>query len=692
MAHTKRKGKKSSRASSPGAASTSSTRASSRSAATAGSDGETPDIECPPRPRDVESEGYFDSDEEEGALNRSGRVPLEWYENEDHIGYTVDGEKLGKELDSTEIGKLLFNSDNPDAWRTIVDVRNNRTIRLTDDDLKIISRIRKGMYPSENYNQEDLYVDFGNEDAIHPVSYKPPKKANFMPSKFEAAKIKRLVRLIKSGKLVVKKDEGEPEEEPVEDIWQDCIYQVDPKTARRGRHHEIAPPKAPLPTHSESYNPPEEYLLDEKETEEWLQTEPEDRKMDYLPQKFDCLRKVGSYQNLILERFRRCLQLYLCPRAVKLKMNVDPESLYPKLPDINTLRPFPTRPSVDHRVSNTRKVSVDSTGRWLALASVDTIWITSVMNGRVFDRLEGFSEIFDLRWHPHHPILVVSHGSTMSFVAIELPNLRLQREAQPSSPKKASEGDNKSTYEKALELIRPANETGDWRAERFGRHEGLSVDHVDELHHLSIHPQGNYVVGVSPHSREAGKQCVIYCLTKRTFIRVGNKMSNNAIRLAMFHPTEPKLILGLRKGIRLYNLKVKNEKLESEGEKLSGVDFPVAMHLNRNAQLLCVADENSNVALFDLNVGTFPYKKFQFTGERIVSVEFHRTFPLLLVASSAGVVHVIHISVPDDLSRDPVIVPLKDLKTTPAKLTEAKWHNEEPWLFTTGPKCGTMWA
>lgn len=111
---------------------------------------------------------------------------------------------------------------------------------------------------------------------IHPVSYKPPKKANFLPSKFEAAKIKRylgmyflssdprLVELIRSGKLVVKDPDAEPPEEPIEDVWKDCIYQVDPKTARRGRQHDITPPKIPLPTHSESYNPPEEYLLDEE--------------------------------------------------------------------------------------------------------------------------------------------------------------------------------------------------------------------------------------------------------------------------------------------------------------------------------------------------------------------------------------------------------------------------------------------
>lgn len=505
-----------------------------------------------------------------------------------------------------------------------------------------------------------------------------------MKSKFEAAKIKRLVKLIKSGKLVVKKDE-EIEEEQIEDIWEDCIYQVDPKTARRGRQHEVTPPKIPLPTHSESYNPPEEYLLDEEEKQEWLDTEPEERKMNYLPQQFDCLRKVGSYANLIVERFRRCQQLYMFPRAVKLKMNVDPESLYPKLPDVNTLRPFPTRTSVEYRVPGTRTLAIDGSGSWVALAADNMVAICSVMNGRIVEKVEGFQNIFDICWHPRYPILIVAHGSTISFVAIELPNLRAHG-SQEQSAKKASE----NPYDKAKELIALETETEAWRSTHHGKHLGLSVDHVDEINRIAVHPQGNYIVGISPHSRDSTNQCVIYCLTKKSFIRVANKMSNNSIRMAMFHPTEPKLILGLRKGIRMYNLKVKNEKLETEGEKLNGVDFPVSMHLNRDSQILVVATENANVVIFDLNIGTYPYKKLLFPNENLVKVEFHRSLPLLLVASSTGVIHLFHITSPEDLSKDPVIVPLKDLQTSNVK--DAIWHKKEPWLFTSSEKYSLMWA
>ena len=45
----------------------------------------------------------------------------------------------------------------------------------------------------------------------------------------------------------------------------------------------------------------------------------------------------------MVPRFTRCLDLYLCPRSLKMRMNVDPASLLPQLPNPKDLRPFPTQ-------------------------------------------------------------------------------------------------------------------------------------------------------------------------------------------------------------------------------------------------------------------------------------------------------------------------------------------------------------
>jgi ribosome biogenesis protein ERB1 len=72
----------------------------------------------------------------------------------------------------------------------------------------------------------------------------------------------------------------------------------------------------------ESYNTPSEYLLTPQEEEEWKNMDPEDRPHNFLPQKHSSLRQVGAYARFIQERFERCLDLYLCPRTIKQKVNL----------------------------------------------------------------------------------------------------------------------------------------------------------------------------------------------------------------------------------------------------------------------------------------------------------------------------------------------------------------------------------
>ncbi len=95
----------------------------------------------------------------------------------------------------------------------------------------------------------------------------------------------------------------------------------------------IAAPKTAPPGHAASYNPPPEFLLTEDERAAWEAMDPRQRPTAFLPTRFASLRAVPLYKPGIRERFERCLDLYLCPRAIKDRLNVDAESLLPKLPD-----------------------------------------------------------------------------------------------------------------------------------------------------------------------------------------------------------------------------------------------------------------------------------------------------------------------------------------------------------------------
>merc|ERR1719428_2492929 len=168
------------------------------------------------------------------------------------------------------------------------------------------------MYPSLGTDTTSM-VEFDNpEAALHPLSSAHPPKRRFLPSKHEAMKVKKLVALLREGKI----RPPPPPKPEVFDLW----GQEAPE--RKKGPPPLTAPKMPLPGHAESYNPAPEYLMTEEEKKEWEEMDESERPQNFIPEKKDALRKVGAYKDLIVERFHRCLDLYLVPRALKMRMNV----------------------------------------------------------------------------------------------------------------------------------------------------------------------------------------------------------------------------------------------------------------------------------------------------------------------------------------------------------------------------------
>eukprot|EP00375_Theileria_parva_P000957 XP_763627.1 hypothetical protein [Theileria parva strain Muguga] len=117
-------------------------------------------------------------------------------------------------------------------------------------------------------------------------------------------------------------------------------------------------------------------------------------------------------------------------------------------------------------------------------------------------------------------------------------------------------------------------------------------------------------------------------------MNLGNKVSNNKMKLAIFHPTEPKLIIAFTRNIRVYNLTTKaghDNKLEEES-KFTGLDSPVS--IDTNGTYLLTGDELGKLTMFDQEISSFPYKSFSFENESIIKVQIHKKLPLVLVAYS----------------------------------------------------------
>ena len=167
----------------------------------------------------------------------------------------------------------------------------------------------------------------------------------------------KIVRAIRLGRIVPNKPKTTDSKPRFYALW---------STPASDHPPPLPAPKPPLPTNSESYNPPEEYLPDEKEKAEWKATDKEDRERNYLPEKYSALRLVPAYDQFIQERFSRQLDLYLAPRVQRKKLNIDPDSLIPKLPSPNSLRPFPNYRALrfPHSGGHVRCLSISPDGVW----------------------------------------------------------------------------------------------------------------------------------------------------------------------------------------------------------------------------------------------------------------------------------------------------------------------------------------
>jgi len=295
-----------------------------------------------------------DDEDFDGEQNRIGRVPLHWYEDQDHIGYNAHGKKVIKATSGDLLDAALqAESDKETKKFTVRDELNARDVTLTPRQIELIRRIQAGSFAHPEFDANpdmiDYYSSIKEVSGLNTNRYEP--KARFQPSKYDKLLVRRLLHRLKCGSIdmdYLRNKQKKPHEQPdTKDpflLWHGD--EEDELHMRKGPQH-IAPPKKPPPTHAESYNPSEEYLPTDEQLKEWEELETADRPHGlFVPTKFKNLRSVGSYQHSVREAFERCLDLYLCPRVMKRRLNIDPESLVPSLPKAADLRPFPTAMAV----------------------------------------------------------------------------------------------------------------------------------------------------------------------------------------------------------------------------------------------------------------------------------------------------------------------------------------------------------
>ncbi|KAF9263625.1 BOP1NT-domain-containing protein [Marasmius fiardii PR-910] len=633
------------------------------------------DITGQPKRMFPEIEPAYDSDSStEDAPNRVGNIPMHWYDDLPHVGYDMDGKRVLKPARGDELDKFLETVEDPTAWTSAFDKNTQSDKPLASEELDIIRRLYENEVPDAEYDPYEPTIEWftgkGKEEVM-PISAAPEPKRRWTPSKWEKKKIMKIVRAIRQGRIVPNKPKTASTRPQFYAIWSDTSSSHTPP---------LPAPKPALPTNAESYNPPEEYLPTKEEQKQWEETEPEDRERDYLPHKYPSLRLVPGYDRFMKERFNRQLDLYMAPRVQRVKLNIDPESLIPKLPSPSSLKPFPTYKSLRfHHSGLARCISVSPDGAWVASGDekgVVSLWEVNI--GREVKRWEFGGKIGALQWCPRNDASYFVVGREDTLHCVVPPNLpptvhqatleTLAPTNLPPSPETHS----------PVKWTTPASNT--WMDEtplltiRLPSGCGLP-------NHITWHRKGDYMASVCTGGSQGGVW--IHQISRRHSQAPFKKVKGN-VQLVLFHPSKPQFFVATQQYVRMYNLS--EQKLLKT--LIPGIKWISSMDVHPSGDHLIVGGYDRKLCWFDLQLSDKPYKILRYHSRAIRSLQFHPIYPLFASSSDDGTIQVFHARVYSDLMTDPLIVPLKILRghdvTNGLGVLQVKWCNKYPWLVSAG--------
>ncbi|CCH58798.1 hypothetical protein TBLA_0A10190 [Henningerozyma blattae CBS 6284] len=650
----------------------------------------------------------YDSDDSDvETKNTIGNIPLSAYDEMPHIGYDINGKRIMRPAKGSALDQLLDSIELPEGWTGLLDQNSGSSLNLTEEELELISKIQKNEQTDESINPYEPLVDwFTRHEEVMPLTAIPEPKRRFVPSKNEAKRVMKIVKAIREGRIIPPKKlkemrAKENNEEFQYDLWGDAPEMEDHVMTLRA-------PKLPPPTNDESYNPPEEYLLSPEEKEDWENTEHSERERNFVPQKYNALRKVPGYTESVRERFERSLDLYLAPRVRKNKLNIDPDSLIPELPSPKDLRPFPIHCSTVYsgHKGKIRAISIDPSGLWLATGSDDgTVRIWEILTGREMYKVTLINSdntddhIESLEWNPDAStgILAVAAGENIylivppifgfdienvgktkieygfgfdTFGTVNKSNLAVNGDSDDDAENEATTGVKKQ--------IAQWNKPSESQVEKDIC---IVITCKKTVKKVSWHRKGDYFVSVQP---DAGNTSVLIHQVSKHLTQSPFKKSKGIVMDAKFHPFKPQLFVCSQRYIRIYDLsqQILVKKLLPGARWLSKID------IHPRGDNVIASSFDKRVLWHDLDLANTPYKTLRYHDKAVRTVNFHKKLPLFSSAADDGTIHIFHSTVYDDMMKNPLIVPLK--KLTGHKIVnslgalDAIWHPREAWLFSAG--------
>lgn len=638
--------------------------------------------------KDIDTAYASDDSDAPATINTIGNIPLSFYDSYPHIGYDINGKKIARPAKGEALDALLDSIDVPKGWTGLTDPATGKPLQLSQEELEILRKIQMNEVPEEGYDPYPAMVEyFSGKLEVMPLSAAPEPKRRFVPSKHEAKRVMKIVRAIREGRILPYKpppteDKDEDLEIKTYDVWAN-------ETPRPDHIMNIPAPKLPPPGYEESYHPPPEYLPNRAEIEAWEKIDEEDRDKDFLPTNHESLRKVPGYDKFVKEKFERCLDLYLAPRIRRNKLNIDPETLLPKLPSPEELRPFPTTCATvfSGHEGRVRSLAVDPSGVWLASGGDDgTVRIWELLTGRQIWRIKlGEDEAVNVvRWRPGTEATVLS-AATGEDVFLMVPpifdpeiNIASQEILDAGWGFAASSSSNGavSKKESAAKWIRPT------QGELLEEGVLVKITLRKTIKVISWHRRGDYFATVSPQGQSAA--VAIHTLSKHLSQLPFRKLKGLA-QYAQFHPSKPIFFVATQRTIRSYDLskQVLLKILQPGARWISSID------VHPGGDNLIVGSYDRRLLWHDLELSATPYKTLRYHQKAIRAVRFHQGgLPLFADASDDGSLQIFHGKVVSDLMENATIVPLKVLRGHTVKrelgVMDLDWHPREPWCVSAG--------
>jgi len=625
-----------------------------------------------------------DSSDEEDLRNTVGNIPMNWYDEYPHLGYDLDGKPIKKPIRGDEIDNFLRKMENPESWRTVFDPLTGQDVVLSDATVETIKNMMGGRIPDGSYNPYEPWTDwFTNEVMETPVTSAPEHKRSFLPSRVEAIKVGRMVHAIKMGWIKERKDETKEDAKTKYYL----MWDADDKSEEVRRiENPISAPKPRLPGHVESYNPPPEYTFSEKEIETWNNQadHPYKRKYPFVPKQFSSLLSVPAYGRFARERFVRCLDLYLCPRAKKMRLTIQPEDLVPQLPKPRDLQPFPTVCSLvfNGHTSLVRTLSLDPSGQFLASGSDDnTVKVWEIQTGRCMKTFVMEGVVRCVAWCPNASLALLAAAVDRN-VHLLAPGVG-DRLVQARTDELLKEAPQSSDYLEPAR-VRAVITWNTPEKAQWDKGSRLILSHFKQVKQVTWHAKGDYFATVMPEGDH--RSVLIHHLSQRKSQLPFSK-SKGLVQCVLFHPIRPYLFVATQRHVRIYDLM----KQQLAKKLTTGAKWVSSLAVHPGGDHVLVGTHDRRLLWFDLDLSTKPYQSLRHHGLGIRAVAYHRRYPLFASGSDDLSSIVCHGMVYNDLLQNATIVPLKMLRghqrSSDLGVLDVIFHPTQPWLFTAGADC-----